>query len=100
MASGFGNIAQTLAGNYSEKSVSELTGEYGKYLFSEEEVQMGFQLVRDALVFTNKRILFVDKQGATGKKLPSSQSTFLLWSMFVWKLLEADWMTIKSSLLS
>lgn len=29
---------------------------------------MGYQLVRDALIFTNHRVIFVDKQGATGKK--------------------------------
>ena len=29
---------------------------------------MGFKLVRDSLVFTDKRIIFSDKQGATGTK--------------------------------
>lgn len=63
-----GNIVQGALGNYSEKSISELTAEYGDYLFDNETISMGYQLVRDALIFTNTRIIFVDKQGATGKK--------------------------------
>ncbi|EPH98336.1 hypothetical protein D920_01604 [Enterococcus faecalis 13-SD-W-01] len=64
----FGNIVQGALGNYSEKTPAELTKEYGDYLFDNEEITMGYQLVRDALVFTNHRIIFVDKQGATGRK--------------------------------
>lgn len=64
----FGNIVQGALGNYSEKTPEHLTKEYGDYLFDNEEVSMGYQLVRDALIFTNHRIIFVDKQGATGKK--------------------------------
>ncbi|MET2118364.1 PH domain-containing protein [Enterococcus faecium] len=66
---GFGNIIQGALGNYSEKTSEQLTSEYGDYLFEGEEISMGFQLIRDALVFTNYRIIFVDKQGATGKKV-------------------------------
>ena len=29
----------------------------------------GFKLIRDALIFTDKRIIFSDKQGATGSKV-------------------------------
>ncbi|WP_165006012.1 MULTISPECIES: PH domain-containing protein [unclassified Enterococcus] len=64
----FGNIVQGALGNYSEKTPQELTQEYGGYLFDNEEITMGYQLIRDALIFTNHRIIFVDKQGATGKK--------------------------------
>ena len=66
---GFGNIVQGSLGNYSEKTPKELLIEYQDYLFEDEEIVMGYQLVRDALIFTNYRILFVDKQGATGKKV-------------------------------
>lgn len=34
-----------------------------------ETITSGFKLVRDALIFTNKRIIFTDKQGATGTKM-------------------------------
>lgn len=65
---GFGNIVQGALGNYSELTPEQLKEEYGNYLFDGEEISMGYQLIRDALVFTNYRIIFVDKQGATGKK--------------------------------
>lgn len=65
----FGNsFMQGLAGNMSEVSKVELEKEYGNYLFDEETIEMGYKLIRDAIVFTNERIIFVDKQGATGKK--------------------------------
>lgn len=64
----FGKIMNGLMGNYSEKTPEKLNAEYGDYLFDGEEITMGYQLVRDALVFTNHRIIFIDKQGATGKK--------------------------------
>lgn len=37
--------------------------------FDGEEITVGFKLVRDALIFTNKRIIFTNKQGATGIKM-------------------------------
>ena len=58
-----------LAANYSEASVEELNKEYGMSLMDEETITMGFKLVRDALIFTDKRIIMTDKQGATGTKM-------------------------------
>lgn len=70
MAFGMKNILQGgLAGNYSEVSPEELTKEYGMYLMDGETITMGFKLVRDSLIFTDKRIIFTDKQGATGTKM-------------------------------
>ena len=64
------NILQGgLAANYSEASVEELNKEYGMYLMDEETITMGFKLVRDALIFTDKRIIMTDKQGATDTKM-------------------------------
>ncbi|MFV0559508.1 MAG: PH domain-containing protein [Enterococcus sp.] len=64
----FSNIFQGSLGNYAEQSAEELTQAYGEYLFENEEITMGYQLVRDTLIFTNHRILFIDKQDLTGKK--------------------------------
>lgn len=70
MAFGMKNILQGgLAANYSEVSPEELTKEYGMYLMDGETITMGFKLVRDSLIFTDKRIIFTDKQGATGTKM-------------------------------
>ncbi|KRL83472.1 hypothetical protein FC32_GL000726 [Ligilactobacillus apodemi DSM 16634 = JCM 16172] len=65
----FKNLVQGALGNYSEVSVRELTQKYGDFLFEEEMINSGYRLIRDALLFTNYRIIFVDKQGATGKKV-------------------------------
>lgn len=62
-------ILQGMLNNYSEVSVEELAREYGQYLMDGEQITVGFKLVRDALIFTDKRIIFTDKQGATGMKM-------------------------------
>lgn len=70
MVFGIKNILQGgFAANYSEVSVEELDKEYGMYLMDGESITMGFKLVRDALIFTDKRIIMTDKQGATGTKM-------------------------------
>lgn len=63
-----GNLIQGVLGNLSEVSVEQLNKEYSGYLMDDEEITMGFKLVRDAVIFTDKRILSFDKQGATGSK--------------------------------
>ena len=77
MAFDFGKIVQGLAGNFSQQNKEELTKQYQQYLLKDEEIQSGYVLIRDALIFTNIRIIFVDKQGATGKKT-SFKSIFLM----------------------
>ena len=64
MAFGMKNILQGgLSANYSEAPLEELEKEYGMYLMDNEKI------VRDSLIFTDKRIIFTDKQGATGTKM-------------------------------
>jgi len=70
------NLVQGALGNYSEQSPRELQQEYGDYLFENETIDMGYQLLRDAILFTNLRIIFIDKQGTTGKKI-SFKSIYL-----------------------
>ena len=64
-----GTITQGLLGNYSEVSPEQLAKEYGMYLMDGEQIVVGFKLIRDSLIFTDKRIIFTDKQGATGVKM-------------------------------
>ena len=47
---------------------ADLTTEYGQLLANGETIEIGFKLVRDVFIFTNKRLIMVDKQGVTGKK--------------------------------
>ena len=64
-----GSLTQGVLGNMSEVSVEELAKEYGAYLMDNETIQLGFRLVRDVVLFTDKRIVDFDKQGATGQKI-------------------------------
>ncbi len=64
-----GAIVQGALGNMNEVSPDELQKEYGAYLMSNETIQTGFRLVRDVVLFTDKRIIDFDKQGATGQKM-------------------------------
>lgn len=57
-----------LLGNASEKDAQELQEELTKVLASTERVERAYVLIRDQIVFTNKRLITVDKQGVTGKK--------------------------------
>jgi len=72
----FNNLMQGLAGNMSEQNVDDIQNEYKNYLLEDEVVESGYKLIRDSIIFTNIRILFIDKQGATGKKV-SFKSIFL-----------------------
>ncbi len=56
-------------GNASRVTNDEVQREYGKLLGPTERVAAGYRLIRDMLIFTNQRLLLVDKQGMTGKKV-------------------------------
>ncbi|GAB4582847.1 PH domain-containing protein [Nocardia sp. NPDC127526] len=43
--------------------------EYGKLLGQGEQIYAAYLLVRDAMLFTNRRLILVDKQGLTGRKV-------------------------------
>ena len=60
----------------SEQTAEKLQKEFADYLMPGETVGMGFKLVRDALLITDKRIVILDKQGATGVKV-KVESIFL-----------------------
>lgn len=58
-----------LLDNASTISNEEVTKELEQLLAHGEEIDVAFKLIRDLIVFTNKRLLVVDKQGLTGKKV-------------------------------
>ena len=62
-------IFSGLMGNASEMDIEELREEYSKILTADENLERAYKLVRDLFIFTNKRIILVDKQGVTGKKI-------------------------------
>jgi hypothetical protein len=58
-----------LLGNAGVASVDELNNEFGKLITDNEQIEIGFKLFRDVFIFTNKRLILVDKQGFTGRKV-------------------------------
>ncbi|MEV1006472.1 PH domain-containing protein [Streptomyces sp. NPDC049881] len=43
--------------------------EYARLLGQDEQVHAAFVLIRDTLLFTDRRLILVDKQGVTGRKV-------------------------------
>jgi hypothetical protein len=58
-----------LLGNASEVDVSRIEGDFAQVMAPGERIEKAYQLIRDLFVFTNKRLILVDKQGLTGNKV-------------------------------
>lgn len=58
-----------MMGNASRIDPATAMQEYGRLLGQGEQVHAAYQLVRDAFVFTDRRLILVDKQGMTGRKV-------------------------------
>jgi len=58
-----------LMGNASLMDPAQIQKEFGQILAKGESVVQAYQILRDYFVFTNKRLVMVDKQGLTGKKV-------------------------------
>ena len=57
-----------LLGNASTVDANELKEKYGQLFTEDEEVKIGFKLIRDTFIFTNFRLILIDIQGLTGRK--------------------------------
>lgn len=55
-------------GNAIQKDTTNITREVQEILIPMEQVELAFKLVRDLIIFTDRRMIIVDKQGMTGKK--------------------------------
>lgn len=58
-----------ILGNASEVSSEKLNEKYNRLLINGEEIELGFKLLRDTFIFTNKRLILIDIQGLTGSKV-------------------------------
>ncbi|MBP1839653.1 PH domain-containing protein [Formosa algae] len=61
-------IFNKILGNASEVSPEQLNQKYSRLLIDGEHVELGFKLLRDTFMFTNKRLILIDVQGLTGSK--------------------------------
>ena len=58
-----------MLGNASKIDASKIQQEFARILAPGERVEHAYQLIRDYFVFTDKRLVLVDKQGLTGAKV-------------------------------
>jgi hypothetical protein len=57
-----------LLGLASDLDVGALAAELEPVLLPNEGIEIAFQLVRDQIVFTDRRVILIDKQGLSGRK--------------------------------
>jgi hypothetical protein len=57
-----------MMGDASEVDAAKVEKEVSELLTANEKVEHAYKLIRDLFIFTNKRLILVDKQGVTGKK--------------------------------
>ncbi len=58
-----------LIGNASEYKIEDAQKEYGHLLSDKEVIDKAYKLIRDMFIFTNRRLILIDVQGVTGKKI-------------------------------
>lgn len=58
-----------ILGNASSIQPEKLQRKFAEILTTEETIEHAFKLVRDLIIFTNRRLLLVNKQGITGNKI-------------------------------
>lgn len=62
-------IMSGMTGNAGPMNPSDANDEFARLLAQGEKIYAAFDWVRDAMLFTNGRLILVDKQGITGKKI-------------------------------
>jgi hypothetical protein len=62
-------LLDLMLGNASEIAPEKVTEEFERVLGPGERVERAYKLVRDLIVFTDVRLILVDKQGMTSSKV-------------------------------
>ena len=58
-----------LIGNASKVDPAKMQEEFERILADGERIEVAYQLIRDSFLFTNRRLILVDRQGLTGSKV-------------------------------
>ncbi|MFY9160787.1 PH domain-containing protein [Aquirufa ecclesiirivi] len=61
-------LFSAILGNAGAVSPDQLQKDYAKIMIDSEVIEIGFKLLRDTFIFTNRRLILIDKQGITGSK--------------------------------
>jgi hypothetical protein len=62
-------LLDALMGNASEVDAAKMQEEFGRILADGERIEVAYQLLRDSFLFTDRRLILVDRQGLTGSKI-------------------------------
>jgi hypothetical protein len=62
-------LFDAIIGNANKVDYGKVAGKLEGILLPDEEISLAYKLVRDFFVFTEKRMLIVDVQGITGRKV-------------------------------
>ncbi|MFG6113923.1 PH domain-containing protein [Halobacillus sp. MO56] len=62
-------LLDELMGNASEVDMKDVEKQLEKVVTANERIEKAYKVLRDMMIFTNKRMILVDKQGMTGKKI-------------------------------
>ena len=62
-------LLKSLLGNAGEMSSADAMTELAKIFSPSESVELAYKLIRDMVVLTNYRMIMIDKQGLTGRKV-------------------------------
>ena len=62
-------LLDTLMGNASEVDVEEVREQLEPVIGDSEQITTAYRLIRDLIVFTSARVILIDKQGLSGRKV-------------------------------
>ena len=62
-------LIDSLLGNAGERPIETIAEDFAPLLAAGETLQRAFGLIRDLMVFTDRRLILVNKQGVTGKRV-------------------------------
>jgi len=62
-------LLSSLLGNAGVVAPDKIETDYAQLLAEGETIEVGFAVFRDTFIFTDKRLMIVDIQGMTGKKI-------------------------------
>ncbi|MFS7413172.1 PH domain-containing protein [Carnobacterium maltaromaticum] len=57
-----------LINNANDANINDVRKKLADVLLPTEDIELAYKLVRDMVIFTEKRLIIIDKQGVTGKK--------------------------------
>lgn len=62
-------LFDAVLGNASEVKIEDVQKDFARLLAPNEQIEKAYKLIRDMFVFTDKRLILMDVQGMTGKKI-------------------------------